>query len=98
MQDVGVLKRPRGFIVLAAGTLVFVALAEAYLLLPPRQTSAVAVPPDHATPEQVVTAYLEALNAQDCGTAEALMTQRTKETAAQWCKDVASLTSVRVHG
>ena len=68
----------------------------AYLLLPPRQTSDVARPALDATPEQVVTAYLDALDAHDCDTAEAMMTESAEDSATSWCKDVASLTDVVV--
>ena len=91
------LKRPRRFIALAAGALVVVVVATAsYLLLPPRQSSDIAVPPLAATPEQVVTAYLDALNAHDCDPAEAVMTEDAKGSAKSWCQDVASLTDVDV--
>jgi hypothetical protein len=93
-----VFKRPRWFIALAAGALVLVVVATAaYLLLPPLQTSDVAVPPRNAPPEKVVMVYIDALNAHDCETAQALMIEAAKDSAAQWCKDVASLTSVDVH-
>jgi hypothetical protein len=65
---------------------------------PPQQTSDVAVPRLDATPEQVVTAYIDALNAHDCETAEFLMMEGAESTATQWCQDVASLTSVNVDG
>ena len=90
-------KRPRWFVALAAGTLALaVVAAVAYLLLPPHQTSDIDVPPLDATLEQVVTTYLGALNAHDCKTAEALTVDGAKSTAAHWCKDVATLTSVDV--
>ena len=75
-----------------------VAATAAYLLLPPRQTSSVSVPAPDATPEQVVTAYLEALNAHDCDTAVAVMTEEARASAESWCEDVASLTGVIVRG
>ena len=75
---------------------VVVAAAAAYVLLPPRQTGDVAAPPGDATPEQVVTAYLEALNAHDCDTAAALMIAGAESSAWLWCEDVASLKDVEV--
>jgi hypothetical protein len=62
----------------------------------PRQTGDVVVPRANATPKQVVTAYLDALNAHDCDTAEAVMTDGAKGEATSWCEDVASLTDVDV--
>lgn len=84
-------------IALTASMLVLIGAATvAYLLLPPRQTSDVARPALDATPEQVVTAYLDALDAHDCDTAEAMMTESAEDSATSWCKDVASLTDVVV--
>jgi hypothetical protein len=74
-----------------------VAATAAYLLLPPRQTGDVAVPPRDANPEQVVTAYLDALNAHDCDTAAALTTADPEDSSAKlWCEDVASLKNVDI--
>lgn len=82
---------------LVASVLVLVVGATAaFVVLPPRQTSDVAVPPPGATPQRVVAAYLKALNAHDCDTAEALTTQSAKDSAMSWCTDVASLSGVRV--
>jgi hypothetical protein len=94
---VPVSRSPGRVITLVAGALVLVVAATvAYLLLASRQTGDVAVPPPNATPKQVVTAYLDALNAHDCGTAEAVMTDSAKDRAESWCEDVASLTDVDV--
>lgn len=71
-----------------------VAAAVAYVLLPPRQTAEVAEPGHGATPEQVVAAYLEALNAHDCDTAAALTTGQ--DVARAWCGDVAELGDVEI--
>nr|WP_253945453.1 DUF4829 domain-containing protein [Nocardioides sp. zg-DK7169] len=68
----------------------------AYLLLLPRQSDHIAVPAHNATPEQVVTAYLDALNAHDCDTAETVMASDAKDSARSWCRQVASLTDVDV--
>ena len=67
-----------------------------YLLGPPRQTSDVPVPPDAATPVQVVRAYLAALNAHDCDTAKALSTAEARELTASWCHDVSHLGNVHL--
>lgn len=91
------LSNPRRTIALVGGVFVLVvATAVAYLLLPPRQTADVTLPPPDATPEQVVTAYLNALNAHDCDTAEAVSTEDAKESATSWCHHVDSLTAVTV--
>jgi hypothetical protein len=79
----------------AAVLVVVVAAAAAYLLLP-RQTGGVAVPPREASPEQVVTAYLDALNAHECATAKALITADAEDSATSWCQEVGSLTKVDV--
>lgn len=51
----------------------------------------VAVPPDDATPEQVVRAYADAVRAGDCDTAEALVFDRSQS----WCGDT-DITSLKV--
>lgn len=97
MRGCAVLKRPGRAIALVTSVLVLVVAATVtYLLLGPRQTSDVVEPVPNATPEQVVTAYLRALNAHDCGTAEAVMTEVAKDSARSWCEGVASLTDVVV--
>ena len=78
-------------IVVAIGALV------TYLLLPPRQTGEVALPPATATPEEVVTTYLDALTAHDCDTARAVTTSEARAAAESWCDDVSSLSDVDVH-
>ena len=69
--------------------------AAAFLFLPPPQTGQVAMPGAQATPEQVVQAYIGALNAYDCGTAAAIWTGQTSES---WCNDVAHLRDVAIGG
>ena len=92
------LRASRRFVALVVGILVaIVGGLVGYLLLPPRQSGDVAVPARTASPEQVVTTYLDALNAHDCGTAEAVMTNGAKDSAKLWCDEVARLTDVRVH-
>lgn len=91
------LRSPVRLVAILIGSLALVsALAVAYLLLPPRQTAHIARPALNATPEQVVTAYLEALNTHDCRASEALMTEGSEDTAAAWCHDVASLSNLKV--
>jgi hypothetical protein len=68
----------------------------ANVLLPPRQSEDVAVPAQDATPEQVVATYLDALNAHDCDTAEAVWTGEERDSTASWCDDVASLTNIDI--
>jgi hypothetical protein len=67
----------------------------AHLLLPPRQSAEVAVPSADASPEQVVAAYLAALNAHDCDTAAALVVEN-HDSARSWCTNVSGLTSIKV--
>ncbi len=54
------------------------------------------MPGDNATPEQVVGAYLSALDAHDCETATALRTEGSRDTAATWCSNVARMADHRV--
>lgn len=90
-------RSPARLIALVASVLVLVIAATVvYLMLPQRKTADVAVPAPNATPEQVVTAYLAALNAHDCDTVRALTTEGGSENAKTWCEDVASLTDVDV--
>lgn len=91
-------RRPRRLITVAVSVslVIVVGATAAYLLLPPRQTGSVAVPPSAASPEQVVTAYLDALNQHDCDTAATLMTADAQDSARSWCTSVASLTDVVV--
>jgi hypothetical protein len=74
-----------------------VAALVCYLLLPPRQSTDVTVPAQQATPEEVVTAYLAALNAHDCNAAVSMTTtENSKDSTRSWCRDVASLAGVAV--
>lgn len=78
----------------AIAVLLVTGVALAYVLLPPRQTDEIAMPPDDASPETVVTAYLAALNAHDCSTAATVMLD--EYAAESWCHQVASLQHVVV--
>lgn len=90
-------RRARRFIAFSVGALALVVvIAAAYLYLPPRQTADVAMPAAGATPEQVVKAYTEALDAHDCEAALALTTDDKKDSAKSWCEAVASLTDVEI--
>jgi hypothetical protein len=86
----------RRLAIVALGVLVFVGHAAWYLLKPPPQTDDVPVPRADASPEDVVRAYLDALNAHDCATAEAVMTSGDESIAYAWCRDVAHLKQVGV--
>ncbi len=87
-------KRPR--LIGATVATAIVAGGALWLLLPPRQTHAVTVPADDATPEQVVASYVEALEAHDCGTAELLTTRAATHLATSWCQKVARLSRVEI--
>lgn len=52
--------------------------------------------PDNATPEQVVRAYLDALNTHDCETARELSTGINVQSSKSWCDDLESATGVIV--
>jgi hypothetical protein len=67
-------------------------------LLPPMRTANIDVPPDSATPEQVVRAYVTALNAHDCGTARDLTVPEEWSYSDGWCDDVASLENFDIVG
>lgn len=91
--------RPRSILLLTASVLALVvAVAVALVLLPPFKSRDVGLPPDSAEPDEVVVAYLDALDAHDCDTAKALMTGGAREIAADWCTDVASLDDIEVGG
>lgn len=62
------------------------------------QSKNVDMPGDDATPEQVVGAYLAALDAHDCDTAMALRTPDSRGTAENWCSKVAHMADARVTG
>jgi hypothetical protein len=47
-------------------------------------TARVPIPPDDATPEQVVQAYADAVHARDCKTAEAQVNDRGQS----WCGSI----------
>jgi hypothetical protein len=81
--------------VLALGVLAVGVVASGSLLLPPRQTGQVAVPPPGAAPEQVVAAYLAALGEHDCATARALLVADAAQ-GGTWCAGVARVTEVEV--
>lgn len=56
-----------------------------------RKLRDVPVPNATATPSEVVSAYLSALNARDCSTARALVATDFRATAAYWCERIGSL-------
>jgi hypothetical protein len=92
--------KPGRAIPLTVGALLLAGVvAVAVLLAPPRQTSTVAAPPGDATPEQVVATYIDALNAHDCTTAQALTAPGfgPSTSVAFWCHEFASLTDVVIH-
>jgi hypothetical protein len=92
-----VFKRPGRLFAVVAGVLVIMGMATVvYLALPPRQTGDVPIPAANATPGQVVSAYLSALNSHDCRTAESATTPGAKDDAQSWCQDVGSLKDVDV--
>jgi len=62
----------------------------------PRLKYAVPVPPPHASPRQVVTAYLHALDAHDTTTALTLSAPGERVTTAFWLKDTAGITAIRI--
>lgn len=96
-QDAYVLRATRHRAALALGVAVLlVGAAVGYVLLPPRQSRDVPEPGGGASPEQVVAAYLEALDAHDCATAEAVWTGGEQKSAGAWCDDVASLTNIEI--
>ncbi|WP_062387491.1 DUF4829 domain-containing protein [Demequina iriomotensis] len=77
-----------------AGTALVAATALA--VLPPWQTAEVAVPADDAEAGAVVRAYVAALDAHDCATAEALSAPDAVDATARWCGRVAHLDGVDV--
>ncbi len=80
-----------------SGVIALVLVAAATYAFAGRQTADVAVPPDDATPEQVVAAFLDALDARDCDTAAALWATETADGGEpSWCGDVAPLDSIEI--
>lgn len=65
-------RRRLALVLTAVLTALLIGGAAAWALAPARQTADIAMPADDASPEQVVTTYLEALAAHDCETAERL--------------------------
>lgn len=63
-------------------------------ILPLPRTADVAAPPADATAEDVVRAYLEAIDAHDCGTAQELSAPSYTSTTEVVCHDAASLTII----
>jgi len=61
-----------------------------------RKLRDVPVPAATASPSEVVSTYLRALNAHDCATAEALATGEFRKSARSWCRQVGSLKHVTV--
>lgn len=86
-------------VALASAAVVTVAAmvaAVALVVLPPRQSADVAMPAADAVPEQVVTAFVAALNAHDCEVAEALSAPEARDQSASWCRDVRALDDLGV--
>ncbi|MGO1384108.1 MAG: DUF4829 domain-containing protein [Arachnia sp.] len=54
------------------------------------------MPSDDASPDVVVAAYMEALDAGDCETAKALVVPSNHTSAQTWCSQVASLSDTEV--
>ncbi|MCE1180212.1 MAG: DUF4829 domain-containing protein [Micrococcales bacterium] len=66
-------------------------LTSAGIALAACSSTQVAMPPDDATPEQVVRAYVDAVHAKDCETADALF----EDGEGSWCGDI-DITSLTV--
>ena len=85
------------WVVLALAVVAVVAAGLGVVLaLPPRQTAEVAVPGRTATPEQVVRAYLRALDAHDCDTATQVVARESRPGTASMCGDVAGVPRAEV--
>lgn len=84
--------------VIVGGTVVLVlgALVAGFLAWfgAPFPTRDVALPPDDATPEEVVAVYLDALDAHDCDTANALWAQ--PDGARAWCPALKGIEDVDI--
>src|ERR1700730_8611078 len=77
-------------IVVSAG----IVIGATYWYAADRQRYAVALPPASASPEQVVVAYLRALDAHDSSTAKRLVTASFD--AGWWLESTARLTDIKV--
>jgi hypothetical protein len=78
-----------------AGVLAAVSVWAVYSLLFTHQEREVALPRDDASPEKVVAAYIDALNAHDCETASRLEAKGA-DIAKGWCTDVSELSYVKM--
>ncbi|GAB3674556.1 hypothetical protein GCM10025868_22960 [Angustibacter aerolatus] len=83
---------------LLASVVIALGGALVWYLAPSPRTRTVAVPPAGATPEQVVLAYLDALDAHDCDTVRRLTVPEERSWTRRWCRDVASARHPRVLG
>lgn len=83
-------------IVVAVAVALVVVAGIGYMALPAWKTASVAVPPDDASPAQVVTAYLHALDAHDCSAARRMTDLNARDTVGSFCTDVAHARLVRL--
>lgn len=78
------------FALLVVALLLATLTCMAYRYVTVQQTGDVAVPPTDASPEDVVRAYVEALDVHDCDTARELNPDQS------WCEDVESMELVEI--
>ncbi len=88
-------KEPRRFVAPLLG-LVAILVVVAMYMMATTTSKDVDMPADDASPEQVVTAYVEALDSHDCDTAEALVTASKRDGTEAWCRNVRDMTEIQV--
>ncbi len=87
--------KPKRFIAPLLGLGAILVVVAIYLMAT-MESKDVDMPAADATPEQVVAAYVEALDSHDCGTAEKLAATSKSTSTAQWCRNVSRMADVRV--
>lgn len=87
--------KPKRFIAPLLGLAAILVVVAIYLMatMPSKDVD---MPTTDASPEQVVAAYVEALDSHDCDTAEELTAASKSTSAARWCRNVSRLADVRV--
>ncbi len=87
--------KPKRFMAPLLGVAAILVAVAIYLMVT-MPSKDVDMPADDASPEQVVAAYMEALDAGDCETAKALVIPSSHESTQRWCSQVASMSDATV--
>jgi len=87
--------KPKRFMAPLLGVAAILVVVAIYLMVT-MPSKDIDMPADDASPEQVVAAYMEALDAGDCETAKALVIPSSHESTQWWCSQVASMSDATV--